>query len=185
LEEAKRAQQIDPLSLSINTTLAGRYRDLRQYAQAIDLSRRTLELDPNFVPAHVALAAAYEEQSLWLQAIGEYQKAVDISHNSPPALASLGYAYGLSGNQNEARKVIASLRDASQHHYVSAFDMAIVFAGISDRDNAFQWLEKAYSEKESQMAFLNVTRRLDPLRADPRFADLLQRMRLSVRLASK
>jgi len=179
LEEARHAQQIDPLSLSINTTLAGRYRELRQYAQAIDLNRRTLEMDPNFVPAHIALGAAYEEQSIWPQAISEYQKAVDLSQNSPIALASLGSAYGYSGNRDEARKVIAGLREASQRHYVSAFDMATVFASIGDRDGAFHWLEKAYSERESQMAFLNVTRRLDPLRSDPRFTNLLQRMHLN------
>jgi tetratricopeptide (TPR) repeat protein len=184
MQEARQAQQIDPLSLSINTTLAGRYRDLGQYAQAIDLSRRTLEMDPNFVPAHVALGATFEEQGMWQEAISEYQKAVELSHNSPPALASLGYAYGVSGKQTEARRVIASLREASKHHYVSAFDTAIVFAGIGDRDSTFQWLEKAYAERESQMAFLNVTRRLDPLRSDKRFADLLRRMGLGVDRAS-
>jgi TolB-like protein/DNA-binding winged helix-turn-helix (wHTH) protein/Flp pilus assembly protein TadD len=184
LEEARRAQQIDPLSLSINTTLAGRYRDLRQYDQAIDLSRRTLEMDPNFVPAHIALGAAYEEQEIWRQAIGEYQKAVQLSQNSPPALASLGYAYALAGNQDDARKVIAALREASKRRYVSAFDMAIVFAGVGDRDSAFGWLEKAYAERESQMPFLSVSRRLDRLRPDPRFANLLQRMGLPVKPAS-
>jgi TolB-like protein/DNA-binding winged helix-turn-helix (wHTH) protein/Flp pilus assembly protein TadD len=185
LEEARKAQQIDPLSLSINTTLAGRYRDLRQYDQAIDLNRRTLEMDPNFVPAHIALGATFEDQGIWAQAVSEYQKAVDLSKNSPTSLASLGSAYGHSGNRNGAHKVIASLRDASKRHYVSAFDMATIFAGIGDRDSAFHWLDKAYAERESQMAFLSVTRRLDPLRSDPRFADLLQRMDLSVNLASK
>jgi TolB-like protein/Tfp pilus assembly protein PilF len=184
LEEARKAQQIDPLSLSINTTLAGRYRDLRQYAQAIDLNRRTLEMDPNFMPAHIALGTAYEEQGVWAQAISEYKQAVAVSQNNPIALASLGSAYGHLGDQAAARKMIARLQQASKHHYVSAFDMATVFAAIGDPDTAFHWLEKGYAERESQMAFLNVTRRLDPLRSDPRFADLLQRMRLSVRLAS-
>jgi TolB-like protein/DNA-binding winged helix-turn-helix (wHTH) protein/Flp pilus assembly protein TadD len=184
VEEARQAQQIDPLSLSINTTLAGRYRDMGQYAQAIDLSRRTLEMDPNFVPAHIALGATYEDQGIWEQAISEYQKAVDLSQNSPTALASLGSVYGYSGNRDGARKVIASLREASKRHYVSAFDMATVFAGIGDLDSAFHCLEKAYAERESQMAFLNVTRRLDPLRSDPRFADLLHRMGLRVERAS-
>jgi TolB-like protein/DNA-binding winged helix-turn-helix (wHTH) protein/tetratricopeptide (TPR) repeat protein len=178
LEEAKRAQQIDPLSLSINTTLAGRYRDLRQYDQAVDLNRRTLEMDPNFAPAHIALGAAYEEQAIWPQAISEYQKAVDLSQDSPPALASLGCAYGFSGNQDEAHKLLARLLQSSKHHYVSGFDMATVYAGIADRDGAFQWLEKAYTDRESQMAFLNVTRRLDSLHSDARFADLLHRLGL-------
>ena len=184
LEEARKAQQIDPLSLSINTTLAGRYRDLHQYDQAIDLSRRTLEMDPNFVPAHIALGAAFEEQGLWSQAVSEYQKAVDLSQNNPIALASLGSAYGHLGDRNGARKVIARLREASKHHYVSAFDMATVFASIGDPDSAFHWLEKGYAQRESQMAFLSITRRLDPLRSDPRFAQLLRRMGLSVHLAA-
>jgi len=179
LEEAAKAQQIDPLSLSINTTLAGRYRDLHQYAQAIDLSRRTLEMDPNFVPAHVALGATYEEQGMWPQAIGEYQKAVDLSRDNPIALASLGSAYGHSGDQSAARSVIARLQEVSKHHYVSAFDLACVFASVGDSDSAFHWLEKAYAERESQMAFLNITRRMDALRSDRRFADLLRRMGLT------
>jgi hypothetical protein len=62
--------------------------------------------------------------------------------------------------------------------------MAAVFAGIGDPDTAFHWLEKAYTQRESQMAFLNITRRIDPLRSDPRFADLLRRMGLSARLTS-
>ncbi len=184
LEEAGKAQQIDPLSLSINTTLAGRYRDLHQYAQAIDLNRRTLEMDPNFMPAHIALGATYEDQGNWSQAISEYQQAVAISQNNPIALASLGSAYGHLGDQAAARKMIARLQEASKHHYVSAFDMATVFAGIGDPDSAFHWLEKAYAQRESQMAFLNITHRMDPLRSDPRFADLLRRMGLSVRPAS-
>jgi tetratricopeptide (TPR) repeat protein len=183
LEQARLAQQIDPLSLSINTTLAGRYRDLGEYVHAIDMSRRTLEMDPNFVPAHTALGATYEDQGLWPQAIREYQEAVDLSKNSPPALASLGSAYGNSGNREGARKVLASLQDASKRHYISAFDMAAVFAGIGDADDAFHWLEKAYADRESQMAFLNVSRRFNSLRSDPRFMDLLHRMNLPDRPA--
>jgi tetratricopeptide (TPR) repeat protein len=184
LEEARKAQQIDPLSLSINTTLAGRYRDLGEYEQAIDLNQRTLEMDSNFVPAHIGLGATYEDEGIWSQAIVEYQKAVDLSQNNPAAVAALGSAYGYSGNQAGARKVVTSLQEASNRHYVSAFDMATVFAGIGDQDGAFRWLDKAYSERESQMAFLKVTRRLDPLRSDPRFAELLQRMGLNAQSTS-
>jgi tetratricopeptide (TPR) repeat protein len=184
VEEAQKAKEIDPLSLSINTTLAGRYRDSGQYDQAINLSQRTLEMDPDFVTAHVALGATYEAQGNWAQAILEYQKAVDLSRNSPPALAALGSAYGYSGNRDGARNVLASLREASKSHYVSAFDMATVFTGMGDKDNAFHWLEKAYAERESQMAFLGVTRRLGYLHSDPRFVDLLHRMHLNIPTAS-
>jgi TolB-like protein/DNA-binding winged helix-turn-helix (wHTH) protein/Flp pilus assembly protein TadD len=184
LDEARKAQQIDPLSLSINTTLAGRYRDLHQYAEAVDLNRRTLEMDPNFMPAHIALGAALEDQGIWPDAISEYQKAVALSQDNPIALSSLGSAFGHSGDREAARKVIARLQDVSKHHYVSAFDMATVFAGLGDADTAFHWLEKALAERESQMAFLNITRRMDPLRSDPRFASLLKRMNLSPTISS-
>jgi TolB-like protein/Tfp pilus assembly protein PilF len=184
LDEAKKAQQIDPLSLSINTTLAGRYRDLHQYAEAIDLNRRTLEMDPNFMPAHIALGAAFEDEGIWPDAISEYQKAVALSQDNPIALSSLGSAYGHSGDREAARKVIARLQKASKHHYVSAFDMASVFAGVGDADTAFHWLEKAFADRESQMAFLNITRRMDPLRSDPRFASLTKRMGLSPTVSS-
>jgi Flp pilus assembly protein TadD len=136
------------------------------------------------VTAHIALGATYEAEGSWPQAIVEYQKAVDLSQKSPPALAALGCAYGYSGNRDGAREILASLREASKRHYVSGFDMATVFAGMGDKDNAFHWLEKAYTGRESQMAFLGVTRRLDGLRSDPRFVDLLHRMHLSVATAS-
>jgi TolB-like protein/DNA-binding winged helix-turn-helix (wHTH) protein len=180
VEEARKAQQIDPLSLAINATLAGRLRDAGQYDQAIDFGQRTLEMDPNFVGAHSVLGATYEAQGNWAQAILEYQKAVELSQNNPASLAALGCAYGYSGNRDGARNALASLREASKSHYVSAFDMAAVFASMGEKDSAFHWLEKAYSERESQMAFLGVTRRLHGLRSDPRFADLLHRMHLTV-----
>ncbi len=184
VEEALKAQQIDPLSLAINATLAGRYRDAGQYDQAINFAQRTLEMDPNFVPAHSVLGATYEAEGSWAQAILEYQKAVELSQNNPTSLAALGCAYGYSGNREKARDILATLRDASKIHYVSAFDMAAVFAGMGENDNAFHWLEKSYSERESQMAFLGITRRMNGVRSDPRYSDLLHRMHLNPPSAS-
>jgi TolB-like protein/Flp pilus assembly protein TadD len=184
VEEAQKAQQIDPLSLAINATLAGRYRDSGQYDQAINVGQRTLEMDPSFVNAHSVLAATYEAEGNWSQAIPEYQKAVELSQNNPTSLAALGCAYGYSGNREKPRNILATLREASKIHYVSAFDMAAVFAGMGEKDNAFHWLEKAYSERESQMAFLGITRRMNGVRSDPRYSDLLHRMHLNSPIAS-
>jgi hypothetical protein len=111
------------------------------------------------------------------------RRASNFPHHSPPALASLAHAYGVSGTLSQAGKVLASLQQISKRRYVSAFDMAVVFAGIGDSENTFQWLEKAYAGRESQMAFLGVTRRLDPVRSDPS-AELLHRMGWNVRAAS-
>jgi tetratricopeptide (TPR) repeat protein len=180
VEEARKAQQIDPLSLAINATLAGRYRDAGQYDQAINIGQRTLEMDPNFVTAHSVLGATYEALGNWAQAILEYQKAAELSQGNPASLAALGCAYGYSGNREAARNVLARLREASRSHYVSAFDMAAVFASMGEKDNSFHWLEKAYSERESQMAFLAITRRLNGIHSDPRYSNMLHRMHLSI-----
>lgn len=178
LEEAKQAQQSDPLSLSINTTLAARYRDLRQYDQAIEVLQRTLELDPNFAHGHELLASVYEQQGDLRSAIGEWRKAIELAKDNPTPLAHLGRAYALSGSQDEARKIVEQLRLTSKQHYVPAWDMAVLFTGLGDADSAFRWLEESYTKRESQMPFLKVDYRLEPLRADPRFQNLLRRVGL-------
>lgn len=178
IEEAKRAQQIDPLSLAISTTLASRYYYARRYDEAIELNRRTLELDPSFVPARVALGSDYAEKGMWRQAIDECQKAADLSKGNPTLLASVGYVYGRWGKRAEARQILARLQEISKQQYVSAFEMATVFAALGDQDNAFQLLERAYRQRESQLPFLNVVPRLDSLHSDRRFQDLLRRVGL-------
>ena len=178
LQEAEQAQLSDPLSLSINTTLAARYRDLREYDQAIEVLRRTLELDPNFAHGHELLASVYEQQGDLRAAISEWQKAIELARENPTPVAHLGRAYALSGNQDEARKIVERLKRTSKQHYVPDWDMAVLFAGLGDANSAFRWLEKSCAKRESQMPFLKVDYRMDPLRADPRFQNLLRRVGL-------
>jgi tetratricopeptide (TPR) repeat protein len=178
LQEARQAQELDPLSLQANTTLAGRYRDLSEYDEAIALGQRTLELEPDFAPAHEMLAAVYEQQGKLPAAVAEWQKAVELSQDNPAILASLGHAYALSGKRTEARKIVARLQRISKQHYVAAWDMAILFAGLGDSSSTFRYLERAYQDRESQIPFLKQDRRLISLRADPRFQSLLRRVGL-------
>ena len=178
LQQAQQAQQSDPLSLSINTTLAARYRDLHDFKQALDVAQRTLELDSNFAPGHELLASIYEQQGDFQSAIRELQKASALSNNNSTSLAHLGRAYALSGSHDEARKVAEQLEETSKQHYVPAWDMAVLFAAMGDADTAFRWLEKSYTKRESQMPFLKVDFRIDPLRADPRFQKMLRRVGL-------
>lgn len=178
LQEAKQAQQLDPLSLAINTTLAGRYRDLGQYDQALTVIRHTLELNPNFEMAHELLASVYELQGNLESSVSEWQKAVELSPDNPSVLAALGHAYAISGNRTGARKVVERLKPMSKQHYLPAWDMAVLFASLGDADGAFRWLEKSYRERESQMPFLKQDRRLAVLRSDPRFQDLVRRVGL-------
>jgi Flp pilus assembly protein TadD len=95
------------------------------------------------------------------------------------ALAGLGHAYAMSGKKAEARAVLAELKQRSQQEYVPADSIALVYTGLGEKDEAFTWLEKAYEDHAFKMAWLKVEPQWDSLRSDPRFADLLRRMRLT------
>ena len=146
--------------------------------QAIAVIQRTLELNPNFGLAHEALGSVYEAQGKLQLAIEEWQRAAELSQNSPSVLAALGHAYAISGNQEEARKIAERLKPISKQHYVSAWDMAVLYAGMGDAESAFRWLERSYRDRESQIPFLKQDHRLAPLRSDPRFHELLHRLGL-------
>jgi len=179
VEQAESAQQIDPLSLSINTTLASRYRHAGRMDDAIRLDQRTLEMDPNFVPAHFSLGAVYEDQASWQQALDEYKKVIELSPDDPTALAAIGYVYGRAGQKAEAHKIISQLTEISKKHYVPSFEFAAIFAGLGDADSAVMWLEKAYQKRESQIPFIQSDERLNSLHSDPRYQSLVRRLGLS------
>jgi TolB-like protein/DNA-binding winged helix-turn-helix (wHTH) protein/lipopolysaccharide biosynthesis regulator YciM len=178
VEQAEAAQQIDPLSLSINTTLASRYRHAGRMDDAIRLNQRTLEMDPNFIPAHFSLAGVYEDQQNWPQALEEYKKVIAVSPSDPTGLAGAGFVYARLGQKDEARKIIAQLVEISKKHYVSSLQVASVFAGLGDASSAMLWLEKAYQQRESQMPFLSSDDHFESLHQDPRYQNLLKRMNL-------
>jgi TolB-like protein/DNA-binding winged helix-turn-helix (wHTH) protein/Flp pilus assembly protein TadD len=175
LQEALRAQELDPLSLSINTTLAGKYLANQQYDQAMAIAKRVLEMDPSFVPAHRCLAKVYVAKKMWPEAIEELRKEVDLSHENTRALADLACGFGLAGNRTEALGIVKRLEELSAKKYVSAFEVAKVFVAINDYGSAIRYLEKSYRERESQIPFLNVTLALYPLHSDPRFMALVRR----------
>jgi TolB-like protein/DNA-binding winged helix-turn-helix (wHTH) protein len=178
VEQAEAAQQIDPLSLAINTTLASRYRHAGRMDDATRLDQRTLEMDPNFVPAHFSLAGVYENQQNWPQALAEYKKVIAVSPSDPTGLAGAGFIYARLGQKEEARKIIVQLTELSKRHYVSSFEMASVFAGLDDATNAMLWLEKAYQQRESQLPFLSSDDHFDSLHQDARFQNLVKRLNL-------
>ena len=178
VREAQRAQELDPLSLSINITLASKYLAGEQDDQAMAISQRVLEMDPSFVPAHRCLAKVYEDKRMWPQAMEELKREVDLSENSARALGDLAYGLGLAGNRTAALKIAKSLDDLSAKKYVSAFEVAKVFVAIHDYQKALLYLEKSYRERESQIPFLGVTTALYPLHSDPRFISLARRVSL-------
>jgi serine/threonine protein kinase/Tfp pilus assembly protein PilF len=176
IAEEKRGVELDPLSLTDNRTLGQSFYVARQYDQAIEQYRKTLDLDPNSPLGHMFLGEAYLQKSMYKEGIAEIEKEQVVSPNGTGALSYLGYAYALAGRRTEAQKVVDQLNKISEQKYVPAASRAIIYAGLGEKDKAFEWLEKGYEDRS--IGGIKVNPAYDPLRSDPRFAELLRRMNL-------
>ena len=174
--EGKRAVELDPLSLVINTDLGSDYYYARRYDEAIAQLRKTLEMDPGFYIAHLVLGQVLDAKGARDAAIVECQKARALN-DDPSVLGVLGRAYGLSGNKMEAEKILDQLKKLSQERYVSAYSFALIYLGLGDKEEALRWLEQSYQDRAgSDIGFIRVDPLLDPLRGDPRFEALAEKI---------
>ena len=175
--EVEKAESLDPLSLIINADLAEELLVAHRYDEAIKQSRKTTYLDPFFAPAHFVLGQALTQRHNYNEGIGELQKAIGLSPGSTAFTANLAYAYAVSGRRDEAVKILKDLSSRSSHSFSNAPEIAMVYVGLNDKDQAMAWLEKAYAERFSPWVLMRPC--FDPLRADPRFHNLLHRVGLS------
>jgi serine/threonine protein kinase/Tfp pilus assembly protein PilF len=176
--EAKRARELDPLSLAINNALGGRLLLAGRGNEAIAQIQKTLEMDPNFAPAHTSLGYAYLSKGMNEEAIAEFQKGVALSGGDPDESVDLGFAFAVGGKRDEAKKILTKLKRKRERTFVSPAALAILYGALGEKDEAFLWLEKAYELRDPQLTYLKVGPKFAPLRSDPRFQDLLRRMRL-------
>ncbi len=174
----KRAQELDPLSLITSAALARPFYNARRYDEAIAQSMKTFEIDPNFARAHYWLGLAYEQKSMFDQAIAAFHLAIVNSDSLAVYVAAAGHAYAMAGRRGEALKMLRRLEELSSQRYVSAYDIALIHVGLGDRERAMQWLERAYQERSDGLVFLKVDPRLDSLRSDARFVNLVRRVGL-------
>ncbi len=174
--EGKRAVELDPLSLVINTDLGSDYYYARRYDEAIAQLRKTLEMDPGFYIAHLVLGQVLDAKGARDAAIVECQKARALN-DDPSLLVVLARAHGLSGNKMEAEKILDQLKKLSQERYVSAYSFALTYLGLGDKEEALRWLEQSYQDRAgSDIGFIRVDPLLDPLRGDPRFEALAEKI---------
>ena len=176
IAEVKRAVELDPLSLIINEDLGNTYYYARRYDEAIEQLTKTLEMDSSFYYAHWSLGVAFEAKGTLDAAIEEYQKARALN-DDPFVLALLGHAYASSGNEAEALKILDQLKELSKQRYVTAYNFAIVYLGLGDKEEALRWLQKSYQDRAGyDIATIKVDPFLDPLRGDPRFEELVAKV---------
>jgi serine/threonine protein kinase/Tfp pilus assembly protein PilF len=173
---AKRALDLDPVSPGVSHVLAVQLYLSRQFDQAIQQCHKTVELDPNYAVAYAMLGQAYASKGLYREALPDLDKYLALSRGGAASLALFGYAHARLGERNEALRMLEELRALAKRSFVPAFSFALIYAGLEDKDQAFTWLEKACEERFNRLAYVNVEALWDPLRSDPRFAELLRRI---------
>ena len=174
----KKARALDPLSLAIQATIGlGLYYEHR-FDAAIAEYRRALEIEPAFAPAHFFLGLAYSASEIHDRAVSSLREAVRLSDGSIETTAALGYAYAVAGRRADASEILTTLREVREEQFVSPNQVAIVLAGLDREDEALDELERAYEERASDLAWIAVRPTFGNLRAEPRFAKLLERMGL-------
>jgi serine/threonine-protein kinase len=174
----KRAIDLDPLSLIIHASLGRHgYYFARQYDQAIAQLQKTLDMDDNFWVGRLWLGWTYAYIGRLSEALAELHTARRLDNNLE-IVAALGYAYARGGQRIEAQQVLDELQQMSRQRYVSPMLGALIAVGMGENEQAFGWLEQCYADRAQMMSELKAEPAFDPLRADPRFADLLRRVGL-------
>jgi TolB-like protein/Flp pilus assembly protein TadD len=178
LAESKRGIQLAPFDPLLNVHLVWHYTFSRQYSLAVQQSHTDLTMDLPPYGAYLFGGWAFEQQGKYREAIDWFRKACTSSGEVSHATAALGHAYGVAGDTTEANRVLAQLKQLSKHHYVPAYDIAMVYLGLGEKKQAYEWLEKGLEERSAWMVYLNMDPRLDGLRSDPRFVELVRRVGL-------
>ena len=173
IAEMRKAQNLDPLSLIISADVAEILLVAHSYDQAIEQSRKTIDMDPNFAVAHYELGQALVQKHMYKEAIAELQKAIELSGGSTTCTSNLAFAYAASGRRKEAVKILSDLKNRSKQN---ASEIALMYVGLDEKDQAMTWLEKAYEERFNPSILLRPA--FDPLRSDPRFQNLVRRIGL-------
>jgi len=179
ISELERAQQLDPLSLPINTDLGQSFFFAGQYDRAIEQLQKTLEMDQSFVRAQIILGAAFEQKGMYREAIKTLTGARAVAGENTLAIGALGHTYAVAGQREKAHETLEELQSLSTERYVSAYNIAIIYAGLDDDERALAWLDKAFDNRDVWLVWLAVNPRFARLRKDARCTELLRRMGLT------
>jgi tetratricopeptide (TPR) repeat protein len=172
--ELRKAESLDPLSLIISADIADAFCVSRLFDEAMEQSKKTIEMDPNFAIGHYELGQALEQKQMHNEAIVEFQRAIELSGHSGAFDSNLGYAYATSGRTEEAIKIVNELEAGHDQNPSADADIALIYVGLGNRDQAMILLNKAYEARFKASILLRPA--FDPLRSDVRFQDLLRRI---------
>jgi len=177
IAELKTALNLDPLAPILAADLADALCIARLYDDSLQQSRKALELHPNFAVAHYQLGQTLVQMRRYDEAIAEFRTAIALSGDNTTFDSNLAHAYAVSGRTEEATRVLKDLEERQTGESPTAASIALVYVGLGDNDKAMVWLNKAYEARFNPSILLRPA--FDPIRADPRFRELLGRIGLS------
>lgn len=176
IAEGQTAYDLSPIDPEMGTHMQFLYLFLHRYDEVIAQARKNLELDPNFGETYFMRAQAFEQEHMYVEAKRDFLRAIDLSGRRSMVLASLGHLLAISGDRRGAQQILAELNALSARRYVPAYEKGLVQVGLRDNEAALEDLRQAYKEGSHWMFILQTDARLDPLRSDPRFHDLVGRV---------
>src|SRR5262249_21952922 len=175
IAEMKQAMELEPLSLAQGANFAAVYVYARQFDKALDQAKKTYDLDPNLITSQYWICNAYNVNGLYEESLRISEKAAQINK---PLISAQSYSYAKSGRRQEAEALLKQWKELEETRYISNYWIAISYAALGDKENAFAELEKAYKAHDWFLQRIKVDPFLDPLRDDPRFAGLVKRLNL-------
>lgn len=178
IAEMREAATLDPLSLIISADLAEVLLVARLYEQSIQQSLSTIAMDPTFAVAHYQLGQAYVQSQRYSDAMLEFQRAIELSGANTTFISNLAYVYALAGRKGEAVKILNDQKNRD-HGFSNSAEIALIYVGLGENDQAMTWLERAFEERFNPSILARPS--FDPLRSDKRFQDLMHRIGLSHR----
>jgi tetratricopeptide (TPR) repeat protein len=177
LANVNKAAQLDPFLPQLASFRGAIFHNRRHYDIALEQERKALALDPGHFVIHFDLGRGYEQLGNYKQAVNEFQKALELSGDDFTTKASLAHVYAVSGDKTEAEKILNELKQKSTSNNLS-YQIAEIYIALGRQDQAFQWLEKAYEDRSEWLTWIAIEPKVDPIRGDPRFHELLRRMNL-------
>lgn len=177
-EQSETALSLDPTDVVINEHMAWHHMMAREYERSIPQANKAVQLDPDFVQARRVLALDLLYTGHGQEACAEFRNGVELSHGDPVANAYLARCFAQTHRESDARKILAGLEQDSTERYVSAAEIAAVYAALNDSEPALKWLDKACDEHAGALIYLNVDRVWDSLRNSPRFQADVKRVNL-------
>jgi TolB-like protein/DNA-binding winged helix-turn-helix (wHTH) protein len=177
-EQINEAMRLDPLSLPNNAEIVRTLYYARNYDQAIEQGLRAMQLDPNYVRTHFWMGRVYSQKGMHREAIAASEKILESMPDSTLGLTEMAYSLAVAGRRKEARQILLRLEGRSTSAFVPAYDLAVIYIALNEEEVAVRYMQQAYENRDWALVVLAVEPRLDPLRSDPRFQEILAKLNL-------